>query len=77
MRTVRKGALLLTLEEPILVDKLQKILHKCNPPTCHLGSAAEKVDPCKSTRKSIIIAQIAKVAKVIEHQCVRKTLRSL
>ncbi|CAL9019540.1 unnamed protein product, partial [Prunus brigantina] len=68
MRIMRKGAPLLTLEESILVDKLQKILHMRSPPTRHLGSAGEKVDPHKSTRKSISIAQIAKVANVIDQQ---------
>ncbi|CAL2242073.1 unnamed protein product [Prunus armeniaca] len=77
MRTMRKGASLLTLEELILVDKLQKILRKHSPPTRRLSSAGEKVDTRKSTRKSISIAQIAKIANVIAQQCVRKTLRSL
>ncbi|CAL8992789.1 unnamed protein product, partial [Prunus brigantina] len=46
-----KGTPLLVLEEPILVAKLQKISHKHSPPTRHLGSTTEKVDPCKPTRK--------------------------
>ncbi|KAI5316936.1 hypothetical protein L3X38_036643 [Prunus dulcis] len=65
---MRKRAPLLTFEESILVDKLQKILHKHSPPTHHLGSAGEKVDPQKSTRKSVSINQIVKVANVADQQ---------
>ncbi|CAL8167911.1 unnamed protein product [Prunus armeniaca] len=77
MRTMRKGASLLTLKELILIGKLQKILRKRSPITRPLGSASEKVDHRRSTRRSISIAQTAKVANVIDQRCVRKTLRSL
>ncbi|CAL8133847.1 unnamed protein product [Prunus armeniaca] len=77
MRIVKKGAPLLSLEEPILVAKLQKIPHKCSPPIRRLGSATEKVDPCKRTRKLISLAQIVKVINVADQPCVRKTLKSL
>ncbi|CAL2266601.1 unnamed protein product [Prunus armeniaca] len=66
MRTMKKGALLLVLEEPILITKLQKIPRKRSPPTLRLGSATEKVDPCKPTKKSIIITQIVKVINVTD-----------
>ncbi|XP_021828575.1 uncharacterized protein LOC110768989 [Prunus avium] len=46
----RKGAPLLTLEEPNLVDKLRRITHKRSPPTHRLGNAAEKLEPCESMR---------------------------
>ncbi|XP_016647045.1 PREDICTED: uncharacterized protein LOC107880286 [Prunus mume] len=65
MRTIRKDAPLLTLEESILVDKLQEILHKHSPPTRCLSSATKKVEPRRSTRKSISITQIAKVANTL------------
>ncbi|CAL8153308.1 unnamed protein product [Prunus armeniaca] len=58
MRTMKKGALLLVLEDPILVAKLQKIPRKRNPPTRRVGSTAEKVDPCKPTRKLLSLVRI-------------------
>ena len=61
MKTMRKDAPLLTLEEPILVDKLQRILHKHSPPTRHLGSAGEKVDPRRTIRKSVNPMEVANV----------------
>ena len=76
-RIEKKGALLLALEEPILVAKLLEIPHKRSPPTLRLDSATEIVDPRKLMRKSISIAQIAKVANMTDWQCVRKMLRSL
>ncbi|CAL2229959.1 unnamed protein product [Prunus armeniaca] len=66
MRTVKKVAPLLTLEEPILVAKLLEIPRKLNPPTPRLGSIAKKVDPCEPTRKSINVAQIVKVINAID-----------
>ncbi|CAL2239328.1 unnamed protein product [Prunus armeniaca] len=66
MRTMRKCASLLTLKELILVGKLQKILRRRSPLTRRLSSAGEKVDPRRSTRKSISIAQTVKVANEID-----------
>ncbi|CAL8996303.1 unnamed protein product, partial [Prunus brigantina] len=63
MRTTRKGAPLLTLEETALVDELQRISRRRSPPTRRLGSADEKVDPRRPTRRSI------SVANVIDQQC--------
>ncbi|CAL8996847.1 unnamed protein product [Prunus brigantina] len=61
----------------ILVAELQRIPRKRNPPTRHLGSVDEKVDPCKPTRKLLSLAQIVKVVNVTDQPCVRKTLKSL
>ncbi|CAL9004608.1 unnamed protein product [Prunus brigantina] len=56
MRTRRKCAPLLTLEETALVDKLQRISRGRSPPTRRLGSADEKVDPRTPMRRSISVA---------------------
>ena len=61
MRTMRKDAPLLTLEEPILVDKLQRIFHKRSPQTLQLGSAGKKVDPRRTMRKSVNPVEVANV----------------
>ncbi|CAL2254936.1 unnamed protein product [Prunus armeniaca] len=66
MRTVKKDTPLPALGEPILVAKLQKISRKSRPPTRLLGSADERVDPRSPMRRSISVAQIAKVANVID-----------
>ncbi|CAL2278399.1 unnamed protein product [Prunus armeniaca] len=55
MRTVKKGTKLSALGEPILVTKLQKIPHKRSPPIRLLGSANERVDPRRPTRRSISV----------------------
>ncbi|CAL9025731.1 unnamed protein product [Prunus brigantina] len=69
MRTMRKGAPLLTLKETIIVDKLKRIFRRHSPPTCRLGSADERVDPRIPTRRSISAARIVKVSNVIDQQC--------
>ena len=77
VRTARKGAPLLTLKGPILVDKLRRITRKRSPPTRRLGNTAKKLEPCESMRRSISVVPIAKVADVSNQQYVQRTSRSL
>ncbi|CAL9018928.1 unnamed protein product [Prunus brigantina] len=53
MRIVKRGTPLPALGEPILAVKLQKIPHKRSPSTRLLGSADERTDPRRPTRRSI------------------------
>ncbi|CAL2261555.1 unnamed protein product [Prunus armeniaca] len=66
MKTMKKDTPLTALEEPILIAKLQKIPRKYGPPTRRLGSAAEKINPCKPTRKLLDLAQIVNVINVTD-----------
>ncbi|CAL2256718.1 unnamed protein product [Prunus armeniaca] len=77
MRIVKRSTPLPALREPTLAVKLQKIPRNRSPPTRLLGSADERTDPCRPTKRSISVARIAKVANVIDQHCARKTLRSL
>ncbi|CAL2246785.1 unnamed protein product [Prunus armeniaca] len=77
MRIVKRGTPLPTLGEPTLAVKLQKIPRNRSPSTRLLGSADERTDPCRPTRRSISVTRITKVANVIDQHYAQKTLRSL